>query len=230
MKIQGFLKTTLLDYPGKVACTIFTAGCNLRCPFCHNAFLVMQTDKNEEFSKIEILEFLKKRKGILDGVCISGGEPLLNDDIFDFIREIKKIGLVVKLDTNGTFPERLKKAVNEKIVDYVAMDIKNTSEKYPQTVGIDAFDISPINESIDFLLLNNVDYEFRTTVVKEFHTIEDIENIAKRISGAKKYFLQAFIDSGNLIGRNLHACSSEEMNRFKEIAQQYVVDVSVRGN
>jgi len=230
MKIQGFLKTTLLDYPGKVACTIFTAGCNLRCPFCHNAFLVTQTDKNEEFSKIEILEFLKKRKGILDGVCISGGEPLLNDDIFDFIREIKKIGLVVKLDTNGTFPERLKKAVNEKIVDYVAMDIKNTSEKYPQTVGIDAFDISPINESIDFLLLNNVDYEFRTTVVKEFHTIEDIENIAKRISGAKKYFLQAFIDSGNLIGRNLHACSSEEMNRFKEIAQQYVVDVSVRGN
>ena len=230
MKIHGFLKTTLLDYPGKVACTIFTAGCNLRCPFCHNAFLVTQTDKNEEISKSEILEFLKKRKGILDGVCISGGEPLLNDDIFDFIREIKEIGLCVKLDTNGTFPQKLKKAVNEKIVDYVAMDIKNTIEKYPQTVGIDTFDISPINESIDFLLLNNVDYEFRTTVVREFHTIEDIENIAKRISGAKKYFLQVFIDSGNLIGRNLHACSSEEMNKFKEIAQQYIVDVSVRGS
>ena len=229
MKIQGFLKTTLLDYPGKVACTIFTSGCNLRCPFCHNAFLVTQTDKNEEISKLEILEFLKKRKGILDGVCVSGGEPLLNDDIFDFMGEIKKIGLLVKLDTNGTFPEKIKKAVNEKIVDYVAMDIKNTIEKYPQTVGIDTFETAPINESIDFLLLNNVDYEFRTTVVREFHTIEDIENIAKRISGAKKYFLQAFIDSGNLIGRNLHAYSSDEMNKFKEMAQQYAVNTQVRG-
>lgn len=230
MKIHGFMKTTLLDYPGKVSCIVFTAGCNLRCPFCHNSFLVTDISSEREISQSQIFEYINKRKGILDGVCISGGEPLLNDDIFDFIRKIKETGLLVKLDTNGTFPERLKKAVEEKIVDYVAMDIKNTDEKYAQTVGIENFDTAPINESIDFLLLNKVDYEFRTTVVREFHTAEDIENIAKRISGAKKYFLQTFIDSGNLIKSNLHGYSSEEMNKLKETAQQYVVDTNVRGN
>lgn len=230
MKIHGFMKTTLLDYPGKVSCIVFTAGCNLRCPFCHNSFLVTDISSEREISQNQIFEYINKRKGILDGVCISGGEPLLNDDIFDFVRKIKETGLLVKLDTNGTFPEKLKKAVEEKIVDYVAMDIKNTDEKYAQTVGIENFDTAPINESIDFLLLNKVDYEFRTTVVREFHTAEDIENIAKRISGAKKYFLQTFIDSGNLIGSNLHGYSSGEMNKLKETAQQYVVDVIVRGS
>lgn len=230
MKIHGFQKTTLLDYPGKVACVVFTAGCNLRCPFCHNSFLVTKIREEREISQDEIFEYIKKRKGILDGVCISGGEPLANEDIFDFINEIKSYGLLVKLDTNGTFPQRLKKAVNEKMVDYVAMDIKNTDEKYPVTVGIEHFDTSSVNESIDFLLSGSVDYEFRTTVVKEFHTAEDIKNIAKRIKGAKRYFLQTFVDSGNLIQGNLSGYSSEEMNKLKETAQQYVVDVSLRGS
>lgn len=229
MKIHGFQKMTLLDYPGKVACTVFTAGCNFRCPFCHNAFLVTQIEKDMEIKPEEVLEYIRKRKGILDGVCISGGEPLENADIFDFIKEIKKTGLLVKLDTNGSFPERLKKAVNEKYVDYVAMDIKNTDGKYSLTVGIEGFDTSDVNESIDFLLEGNVDCEFRTTVVREFHTAKDIENIAKRIKGAKRYFLQGFVDSGNLITDGLHGYDKAEMEKLCRVAQQYIVDAQVRG-
>ena len=229
MKIHGFQKMTLLDYPGKVACTIFTAGCNLRCPFCHNAFLVTQISNEREISKDEILEYISKRKKILDGVCITGGEPLENSDIFDFLAQIKKEGFLVKLDTNGTFPQRLKKAVEEKLIDYVAMDIKNCDEKYGETVGIADFDTAAVNESIDFLLKGAIDYEFRTTVVREFHTEEDIASIAKRISGAKRYFLQGFVDSGNLIGKELHGYTEEEMKKLKDVAAQYIVGASLRG-
>ena len=229
MKIHGFQKMTLLDFPGKVACTVFTAGCNLRCPFCHNAFLVTQLSASAEISQAEILAYITRRKGILDGVCITGGEPLLDDGVFDFMKAIKQIGMLIKLDTNGTFPDKLKRAVREGLVDYVAMDIKNTPEKYGETVGLETFDVAPVLESIDFLLSGTVDYEFRTTVVREFHTIEDIAGIAKRIKRAPRYFLQNFVDSGNLIGENLHGVSANEMLLFQKAAQQYIVDTKVRG-
>lgn len=229
MKIHGFQKMTLLDFPGKVACTVFTAGCNLRCPFCHNAFLVTQLDANAEISQGEIMEYITRRKGILDGVCITGGEPLLDDGVFDFMKEIKQTGLLVKLDTNGTFPEKLKRAVREGLADYVAMDIKNTPEKYGETVGIASFDTTPVLESIDFLLSGTVGYEFRTTVVREYHTLENIAEIAKRIRKAPRYFLQNFVDSGNLIGEHLHGVSAEDMLLFQKAAQQYIVDTKVRG-
>lgn len=229
MKIHGFQKMTLLDFPGKVACIAFTAGCNLRCPFCHNAFFVTEVDKNAEISKEEILEYINRRKGILDGVCISGGEPLLDDGIFEFIKEIKKTGLKIKLDTNGTFPGRLKKAVDENLVDYIAMDIKNCPEKYPLTVGIENFDISPVLESINFLLEGNIDYEFRTTVVKEFHTAEDISKIAQLIKDAPRYFIQNFVDSGNVIKDNLHGFEKDELEVLKEAAKQYIADTNIRG-
>lgn len=229
MKIHGFQKMTLLDFPGKVACTVFTAGCNLRCPFCHNAFLVTQLSADAEISQGEIIDYITRRKGVLDGVCLTGGEPLLDDGVFDFMQAIKQTGMLLKLDTNGTFPDKLKRAVGEGLVDYVAMDIKNTPEKYGETVGLAAFDVAPVLESIDFLLSGTVDYEFRTTVVKEFHTEEEIVGIAKRIQHAPRYFLQNFVDSGNLIGSNLHGVSADEMLLFQKAAQQYIVDTKVRG-
>ena len=160
MNIQGFHKLTLLDYPGKMACTLFTAGCNLRCPFCHNSRLVLNPEKQGEFSEEEILAFLKKRVGILDGVAITGGEPLMQKDIDVFIKKVRELGFLVKLDTNGTYPERLRSLVEQGLVDYVAMDVKNSPELYGETVGISGYDISKIKESIDFLLEGRVHITF----------------------------------------------------------------------
>lgn len=229
MKIAGFQKMTLLDFPGKVACTVFAEGCNLRCPFCHNAGLVTKIDEDAEIKEEEILDFLKKRVGLLDGVCVTGGEPLLQVGVEDFLRKIRKMGYAVKLDTNGSFPDRLKRIVEEGLVDYVAIDVKNRMEKYGETVGIPSFSTEKIEESIDFLLSGKVDYEFRTTVVAEFHTEEDIEAIAKRIRGAKRYFLQNFVDSGNLIGSDLHAVSKEVLQGMKARAKRVLPEVGVRG-
>jgi len=229
MNINGFQKMTLLDYPNKVACTVFTAGCNLRCPFCHNALLVTDIDDSARINEEEILTFLGKRKGLLDGVCITGGEPLLQNDIDNFIRKIKNMGFSVKLDTNGMFPEKLKYLINNKLIDYVAMDIKNSFDKYGETVGITDFDCSNIKESIDFLLQGNVDFEFRTTVVKEFHTVEDIAEISKMLNGAPKYYLQNFVDSGNLIGENLHSVSKETLTKMRDGARKFINNVEIRG-
>ncbi len=220
---------TLLDFPGKVACTVFTGGCNLRCPFCHNALLVTDIDGESEIKSEEIIDFLRKRVGLLDGVAITGGEPLLQTDIEDFIKDIKSMGYAVKLDTNGTFPDKLKNLVNHGYIDYVAMDIKNSPEKYAATSGLDVFDFSKVKESIDFLLNCNIEYEFRTTVVKEFHTAEDFKKIGKIIKGSHKYFLQNFVDSGNLIGDNLHAYNKEDLERFKEILAPFIENVEIRG-
>ena len=229
MRFHGFQKMTLLDYPGKVACTVFTGGCNFRCPFCHNALLVTQLDEAEEYDEDEIIEYLKKRKGLLDGVAVTGGEPLMSDSTVDFIRRAKAQGYSVKLDTNGSFPERLKLLVNEKLVDYVAMDIKNSKELYAETAGTVRLDLSKIEESVSFLLEGNVDYEFRTTVVNGFHTVESIATAAKWISGAKRYFLQNFVDSGNLIDEGVSGVSKEEMEKMREAASQYVADTQIRG-
>ncbi len=229
MVLHGFQKMTLLDFPGKVACTVFTGGCNFRCPFCHNALLVTELSKSESIKEEEVLDFLKKRKGLLDGVAITGGEPLISDDILYFAEKVKNLGFVVKLDTNGSYPQRLKKAVGEGIVDYVAMDIKNSKELYAKTAGLSFFEISNIEESVDFLLSGKVDYEFRTTVVNGFHTVESIENAAKWISGAKQYFLQNFIDSGCLIGEGMTGVSKDEMLLMRSAARKYVHAAELRG-
>ncbi len=229
MRIDGLQKMTLLDFPGKVACTVFTGGCNFRCPFCHNALLVTELPQKPDYTVDEILDFLKKRQGLLDGVAISGGEPLMNPDIDLFIKEVRKLGYSVKLDTNGSFPERLEKIVNDGLVDYVAMDIKNCKEKYAETVGVSSFELSEVDRSVDFLKDGSVDYEFRTTVVRELHTVEDIRKAAEWISGAKRYFLQNFVDSGNLIDPSVGGVDRETMFRMKEAAADFVPQTEIRG-
>lgn len=229
MNIQGFQKLTLLDYPGKMACTIFTAGCNMRCPFCHNSRLVINPSAEAEFTEDEILAYLKKRQGILDGVAITGGEPLMQKDIEDFIIKVRELGYPVKLDTNGTYPEKLKELVNKGLVDYVAMDIKNSPELYSETVGIADYNISKIEESIAFLLEGRVDYEFRTTVVRELHSVFSVEGIGKMIKGAKRHYIQAFIDSGELIGFDLTAVPKNEMETMKNVMLKYVDSCEIRG-
>jgi len=229
VKFNGFQKMTLLDYPGKVACTLFTAGCNLRCPFCHNASLVTHVDMDYTFSEEEVLEYLKKRFGLLEGVCITGGEPLLQPGLMEFIRKVKELGYAVKLDTNGCFPEKLRRLVEDGLLDYVAMDIKNAPEKYSASVGLETFDMDPVRESIQFLREGRVEYEFRTTVVRELHTVQDIEKIAQWIQGAPRYFLQNFVDSGDLICENMSAVSKEELEQMREVAARYVEEAVVRG-
>ncbi len=229
MRIDGLQKMTLLDFPGKVACTVFTGGCNFRCPFCHNALLVTELPENPDYTVDEILSFLKKRAGLLDGVAITGGEPLMNPDIADFIKQIRDLGYSVKLDTNGSYPDRLKSIVGEGLVDYVAMDIKNCKEKYAETVGLKSYDLSKIEESVDFLKTNAVDYEFRTTVVKEFHTVEDIRKAAEWIKGAKRYFLQNFVDSGNLIDGSVSGVDKSIMLEMQKTAAEFVPQTQIRG-
>ena len=229
MRIDGLQKMTLLDFPGKVACTVFTGGCNFRCPFCHNALLVTKLPEKPDYSEDEILSFLEKRTGLLDGVAITGGEPLLNPDIADFIRKIRSMGYAVKLDTNGSFPERLKAIVGEGLVDYVAMDIKNRKEKYAETIGLKNLDLSKIEESVEFLKSGAVDYEFRTTVVEQFHTVEDIRAAAEWISGAKRYFLQNFVDSGELICGDVCGVDKETMLKMKSAAADFVPQTEIRG-
>lgn len=228
MHIKGLQKTTLLDFPDRVACTVFTGGCNFRCPFCHNASLVLSPSIVTEIPMEEFFSFIKKRKGILDGVCITGGEPLLQHGIIPFIERIKAEGYDVKLDTNGSFPEKLKDIVSRKLVDYIAMDIKNCEAKYPLTAGIEG-DCADIFRSIDFIMSCGVDYEFRTTVVKELHTLEDIESIAHRINGARAYFLQNFKDSGDLICPDCSPHSEETMKKMLDIIKPHVGTCGLRG-
>lgn len=231
MRISGLQKLTLLDYPGTVACTVFTAGCNMRCPFCHNSSLVLpERMAEDEISVTELLGFLKKRQGILDGVAISGGEPLLNEDMPELLRDIKALGYKVKLDTNGTKPTLLTQLIEEGLVDRVAMDIKNSPERYPATVGRADFDISPVERSKELLLKGKVEYEFRTTVVKGLHTKDSLRDAARWISGAKEYYLQQFKDSGELIlPDGLEAFNDKEMNELKDAVCEFVPAAKLRG-
>ena len=229
MQIHGFQKMTLLDYPGKVACTMFTAGCNLRCPFCHNAFLVTEIDGSDVWNEADLLAYLQKRQGVLDGVCISGGEPLMHPDTLDFIRRIRELDLSVKLDTNGCYPDRLHRAIEEGLVDYVAMDIKNCPDRYAETVGIAGFDLAPVQTSLELLRHSGVDYELRTTVADELHTPQDIGVLAAWIAGAPRYFLQPFVDSGDLIGTGLHAPSAEKLREMLAAARVYLPNTAIRG-
>ena len=228
MLIKGFQKLTLLDFPGRTACTVFTGGCNLRCPFCHNALLVTEMD-DDRFEEEEIFEHLERRKKVLDGIAITGGEPLLQKDIERFLYELKDTGIAVKLDTNGCYPEKLKGILELGLADYVAMDIKNSPQKYGVTVGVENFDISPINSSIELIKNSGVDYEFRTTVTENFHTVDDVEEIAKWIQGAKHYYLQNFVDSGNLIDSNCKGVPKEIMYEMLEKARKYIPEAELRG-
>ena len=224
MRIGGLQKLTLLDFPGHVACTVFLQGCNFRCPFCHNTSLVLGTD---EITEDEVLRFLKTRQGLLDGVAITGGEPLLTADLPDFLRKVKALGYKTKLDTNGSFPEKLRRLIDEGLVDYVAMDIKNSPEKYAETAGADGM-LDAVRQSVDILKNADIPYEFRTTVVDELHEPADFEAIGKWLSGARQYFLQGFVDSGDILRPGLHAASKEKMEQCRSVASQYI-QTSIRG-
>ena len=226
MRIGGMQKLSLLDFPEVVSCIVFTKGCNFRCPFCHNASLVKGSD--EEISQEEVLSFLKKRQGLLDGVVITGGEPLLNPDIIGFLSEIKDMGYKIKLDTNGSNPKLLKEIVSKGLADYIAMDIKNSPEEYISATGVDKFS-GETGESKDFLLEGKIPYEFRTTVVKGIHTKESILSLAKWIEGAEKYYLQQYKDSGEILNpEGLSSFSNEEMEEFLKIVSPYTKSSFIR--
>ncbi len=227
MKIAGYNKLTLLDFPGKMACTVFLAGCNMRCPFCHNASLVINPTSQPTVSEEEFFAFLDKRKGMIEGVCVTGGEPTLNPDLPEFLQKIKDKGYLVKLDTNGTNPEMIEKTLS--IVDYYAMDIKNSKEHYPETVGIGNFDITPIEKSVSLLMSKAQNYEFRTTLVHELHDTECIQDIGEWLKGAKALYLQQFVDSGDLISSGFSAPTKEFVKIAEEILSKYVKYVSIRG-
>ena len=228
MDFHGLQKLTLLDFPGRVACTVFTGGCNLRCPFCHNAGLV--TDPSApEYPEETVFSYLASRKGILEGVCVTGGEPLLQPGLEEFLARVKDLGFAVKLDTNGCFPDRLKRIVEGGLADYVAMDVKNSPERYGETVGKPGFDLAPIRESISYIMEGKVPYEFRTTVVRQLHEIPDIESIARWISGAQHYALQGFVDSGAVLSGGLSAWDKQTMEQMAAVARQWVPNTEVRG-
>ncbi len=230
MFLAGIQKLTLLDYPGKVACTVFTAGCDLRCHFCHNASLALPERPKDSMELDDLLAFLKKRRGVLDGVAVTGGEPLMHPGIAGVLGKIKDLGYSVKLDTNGTFPARLREIVDAGLVDRVAMDIKAAPENYGKLVGIPGFEIAPIRESADYLMHCGVDYEFRTTAVKGLHTVDDFGGIAQWIAGAKEYYIQEFKDSGDLIaGQGLEGFTEQEMHELAELVRPLVPSVRVRG-
>ena len=219
---------TLLDFPGKVACTVFIGGCDFRCPFCHNFELADGTAK-PVMEDEELLNFLSGRKGLLDGVAFTGGEPMINPGLPELIRKIRGLGYAIKLDTNGYHPETLALLLKEGLVDYVAMDIKNSPAKYALTSGLDRLDLTPILESIRLLINSDIDYEFRTTVIKEFHEAEDFEEMGRMIEGAKNYFLQAFTDRDSVPFGNLHAPEKDDMLIYMAKAAPYVSKISLRG-
>ena len=228
MRLHGLQKMTLLDFPGRVACTVFLGGCDFRCPFCHNYELV-DGSAPPIMEDSELFAFLEKRRGLLDGVAITGGEPCLRPELPDFMRRIRDMGYGVKLDTNGTHPALLRTILEEDLADYVAMDIKNRPEKYAQTVGLPAVDLVPVRESVSLLMHGSIEYEFRTTVVDEFHEADDFEVIGAWIAGARHYFLQAFTDRDSVPFGNLHAPSAEKLREYAAIARRHVPDTRLRG-
>lgn len=239
MEIHGFSKTTLLDYPGHVAATVFTGNCNFRCPFCHNAGLVLDPGGQEVISEEEVLAYLKKRQGILEGICITGGEPTLQPDLRNFIKKVKELGYLVKLDTNGYKPEVLWELLDEKMLDYVAMDIKASKENYGRAAGVKRLDLARIEESVGILKSCDIPYEFRTTVVKGIHSIEEFETIGRWLEGCCAYYLQAFRENDNMISlyetditeksRRFSAFSKAEMESMAEMARKYIDKVELRG-
>lgn len=228
MRIDGLQTLTLLDYPGKVACTVFTSGCNMRCPFCHNASLVCG-EVPPFMGKEEFFAFLKKRTGVLDGVCVTGGEPLLQEGLIPFLLEVKEKGFTTKLDTNGLLHDRLRAVVEAGAVDYVAMDIKNCKARYVETAGVPGLDLAPIEKSVQFLMEGSVDYEFRTTVVKELHNKADFDEIGRWLKGAKRYFLQSFKDSGDILSPGLSPMEKADLLEIRDRLRAEIPGVELRG-
>ncbi len=228
MQIHGFNKTTLLDFPGIVGCTIFTGSCNFRCPYCQNADLVLNPNSQPLISEEEILTHLRKRKGITRGICISGGEPTLQQDLEDFILKCRETGLLVKLDTNGYRPEVLNDLLKKGLLDYVAMDIKAPLSSYEKAAGV-RLDTDRIKESVNLIKRSGIEYEFRTTVVRELHDKEDFLQIGELLKGAKKYFLQGYVDSERVISPGFTSYSYEEMCAFRDLLKDYIEQVEVRG-
>ena len=228
MDIQGLEKMTLLDWPGKVACTVFLGGCNFRCPFCHNSGLI-DGPMPEALSTDLFFAFLEKRRGLLDGVCVTGGEPLLRPDLAQLLERIKSLGYAVKLDTNGSQPGRLTRLCQAGLVDYVAMDIKNSPARYALTCGLEGMDLEPVRQSAACLMSGKVDYEFRTTVVRQFHTREDMLEIGRWLSGARRYFLQAFVARNTVPRQDLTPYSRAEMENFVRVLSPFIPAVSLRG-
>lgn len=227
MKIGGLMKLTLLDYPEKVACTVFTVGCNFRCPFCHNASLVQQRDC-QQLTPEQVLEFLSKRKNVLEGMCLTGGEPLIHNGVDDFLLKVKQLGYKIKLDTNGAFPQQLAKLIDQGLVDYVAMDVKNCLQLYNQTAGCNV-DLQSIKLSVEILKQGKVDYEFRTTVTQNFHSSQAMAELAQWLTGAKRYFLQKFVDSGDLLNNSISGVDDDTMRKYLKIVQQYIPTAQLRG-
>ena len=228
MKILGLQKMTLLDYPGKVACTVFFGGCDLRCPFCHNAEL-LDGSAPAVMEDQELLSFLRKRQGLLDGVALTGGEPLLQKEIFALAAEIRSLGYPVKLDTNGTHPERLDRMIREGLVQYVAMDIKNSPGRYAETSGVQDMDLAPVRESVRLLMQGRTAYEFRTTAVAELHDEKSFEAIGDWIRNAEHYYLQKFTDRDTVPFRGFHAPSDEQMRSWADLLRPFVPSVELRG-
>lgn len=228
MKINGLQKLTLLDFPEKTACIVFTPGCNFRCPFCHNASLVTHIDKDAQIDEDTFFSFLEKRRRMLDGVCITGGEPLMQHGIKEFIKKIKEMGYAVKLDTNGTYPDMLEELIKDGLLDYVAMDIKNCKEKYGITSGVQNVPYDNIVKSINILSKSGIDHEFRTTVADGLHTPEDIGKIAEMIKGEKKYFIQNFTDSGDIIAPEMCSVSQEKLDEMLRFAKEYIPNAKIR--
>ncbi len=229
MRIVGLMKTTLLDYPGKVASTIFTGGCNFRCPYCHNGDLVLNHTTMEPYSEEEIFSHLNKRKNTLNGVCITGGEPTLQSELPEFIRKVKSLNLLVKLDTNGTNPAMLRSLLEEGLLDYVAMDIKHCRLKYNDVACMNPLNLQTIEESVDILKNCNIDYEFRTTVTRELHKMEDFEEIGKWIEGSKAYYLQPYKESEQVISKIFTTYSAAEFDEIVNILNNYNIgNIKVR--
>ena len=227
MNVQGYQKLTLLDYPGRTACTVFTGGCNLRCPFCHNAGLVRTPLAGPNLTD-EVLAYLAKRKGILDGVCVTGGEPLLQPDLVGFLQAVKEMGYAVKLDTNGMLPGRLAEVLATKLVDYVAMDIKSSPDGYPAATGTDA-DVSAVSDSLSILRDSGIPFELRTTAVRGIHTEADFDAIGGWIGDVPAYFIQRFVDSGQLLGSGCDAFTPEEMEHLLTTVRTHVPSAQLRG-
>lgn len=228
MDFSGFEKLSLVDFDNQIGCTLFTSRCQFRCPFCHNSPLVIDASNQPVIPFDEIMSYLKKRAGVIEGVIISGGEPTLMDDLEDKIRQIRDLGYKIKLDTNGYNPSILKDLVNKGLIDYVAMDIKNSKKKYAVTCGLDYLDSRRIEESIEFLLSGVVEYEFRTTLINEFHDYEDMRDIAKMINGASRYVLQRFIDN-HCIQDGLHEVPLKKAQEFLDLVKSSVKEAKLRG-
>ena len=228
MKIHGLQKMTLLDFPGRVACTVFLGGCDMRCPFCHNAELI-DGSAPPVMDEDELLAFLEKRRGLLDGVAVTGGEPLLRPDFISLAEKIRDLGYPLKLDTNGTHPDRLREVIGRGLAAYVAMDIKNSPERYAETAGLEKLDLAPVRESVSLLMEGRTDYEFRTTVVAELHDADSFRGIGEWIRGAKRYYLQQFTDRDTVPFEGFHAPAEDEMREYLRIAREYVPAAELRG-